>query len=85
MSFGVNNAWTNPTVSSVTVEEITTMTKAAISVAQDPEGNIYFVESSARLPGLDRIPAGSTGLAGDADPSITRVDPNPPQRLRRHY
>jgi hypothetical protein len=78
MSFGVNNAWTNPTVSSVTVEEITTMTKAAISVAQDPEGNIYFVEGSSGLPGLYRIPAGSSGLAGDTDPSITRVDPNLP-------
>jgi sugar lactone lactonase YvrE len=78
MSFGVNNAWTNPTVGSVTVEQITTMTKPAISVAQDPEGNIYFVENSGGLPGLYRIPAGSSGLAGDNDPSITRVDPNLP-------
>lgn len=79
MSLGVNNAWTNPTSSNVvTVEQISQMTKRPISVAQDPEGNVYFVEDSGGLSGLYRIPAGASLLAGDNDPSITRVDPNLP-------
>lgn len=78
MSFAVAGAWATPTVSSVSVEQVTTMTKQAISLAQDPEGNIYFVEASKGLSGLYRIPAGSNGLASDTDPSITRVDPNLP-------
>ncbi|SPE24002.1 membrane hypothetical protein [Candidatus Sulfotelmatomonas gaucii] len=78
MSLGVNNAWTNPTHGNVTVEEISAMTKRPISVAQDPAGNIYFVEDSGGLSGLYRIPAGASLLAGDNDASITRVDPNLP-------
>jgi hypothetical protein len=78
MSLGVNNAWTNPTVGSVTVEQLSAMTKRPISVAQDPEGNVYFVEDSGGLSGLYRIPSGASLLSGDNDPSITRVDPNLP-------
>ena len=78
-SLGINNAWTNPTSSNnVVVEQVSTMTKRPISVAQDPEGNVYFVEDSGGLSGLYRVPAGSSELASDADPSITRVDPNLP-------
>jgi sugar lactone lactonase YvrE len=78
-SLGINNAWTSPTSSgNVTVEQVSTMTKRPISVAQDPEGNVYFVEDSGGLPGLYRVPAGSSELASDTDPSITRVDPNLP-------
>jgi sugar lactone lactonase YvrE len=78
MSLGVNSAWTSPTVGNVTVEQISQMTKRPISVAQDPEGNVYFVEDSGGLPGLYRIPSGASLLAGDNDASITRVDPNLP-------
>jgi hypothetical protein len=78
-SLGINNAWTAPASSgNVVVEQVSTMTKRPISVAQDPEGNVYFVEDSGGLPGLYRVPAGSSELASDADPSITRVDPNLP-------
>ena len=48
MSMGVNNAWSNPTVSSVTVEQISAMSARPVSVAQDPEGNVYFVEDPPR-------------------------------------
>lgn len=79
MSLGVTGAWTNPVSSgNVVVEQLSTMTKRPISVAQDPEGNVYFVEDSGGLPGLYRVPAGSNELAADTDPSITRVDPNLP-------
>lgn len=78
MSMAVNNAWTAPTHGNVTVEQLSALTKRPISVAQDPEGNIYFVEDSGGLPGLYRIPAGSNELAGDNDATITRVDPNLP-------
>jgi len=77
MSLAVNNAWSNPTAGSVTTEQISAMSARPISVAQDPEGNVYFVEDSSGLSGLYRIPAGSQ-LAGDSDASITRVDPGLP-------
>jgi hypothetical protein len=78
-SLGVNNGWSNPVASNnVLVEQLSTMTKRPISVAQDPQGNVYFVEDSGGLPGLYRVPAGSSELAADTDPSITRVDPNLP-------
>lgn len=78
MSLAVNNAWTSPTAGNVTVEQISAMTKRPISVAQDPEGNVYFVEDSGGLSGLYQIPAGSSLLAGDNAAGITRVDPNLP-------
>jgi hypothetical protein len=78
-SLGVNNAWTNPTAGAVTAEAINTMTARPISVAQDPEGNIYFVEEpgqSNALPGVYEIPAGTPELSSDA--GLARVDPNLP-------
>ncbi len=46
------------------------------SLAVDPTGNIFFVEDSGGIKGAYMIPAGETGVASDADPSIVRVDPN---------
>ena len=75
-SLAVSNAWSNPTAGAITAEPINTMTKRPISVAQDPEGNIYFVEDSGGLSGLYEIPAGTPELS--ADTGLARVDPNLP-------
>jgi hypothetical protein len=78
-SLGVNGAWANPTAGAITTEEIAGMTARPISIAQDPEGNIYAVEdysASSYLPGVIEIPAGSSGLASDA--GLVRVDPDLP-------
>jgi hypothetical protein len=72
-NLGVNNAWTSPTVNTVTSEPISSMKKRPISVAQDPEGNIYFVEDSGGFPGVYEIPTGSSELADET--GLTRVDP----------
>jgi hypothetical protein len=81
----VTGAWSNPTVpqnSSSTAEIISGMTKRPISVAQDPEGNVYFVEDSGGLSGVYQIPASviAAGTAGalTSDAGLTRVDPNLP-------
>lgn len=78
-SMNITGAWSNPSVvqdSSSTTEIISGMTKRPISIATDPEGNIYFVEDSNGLPGVHEIPAGTTGLTSDS--GLTRVDPNLP-------
>lgn len=78
-SLTVNNAWNNPTAGPVASEPINTMAVRPISVAQDPEGNIYFVEEptqSKALPGVYEIPAGTPELSSDS--GLPRVDPNLP-------
>ena len=84
-SINVTGAWNNPTVpaaSSSTSEIISGMTKRPISIAQDPEGNVYFVEDSGGLSGVYQIPASvvAAGTAGalTSDSGLTRVDPNLP-------
>jgi hypothetical protein len=90
-SMQVQGAWSNPTVpqnSSSTFEILSAMTKRPISLAVDPENNIYFVEDSGGLPGVYQIPASyytagqAAGTAGvtatDTSPGIVRVDPNLP-------
>ena len=72
----VTGAWSNPKAGSGASMIITQMTKRPISIATDPEGNIYFVEDSNGLPGVYEIPAGTTGLTSDT--GLTRVDPNLP-------
>lgn len=71
----VNGAWNNPTVGSVTML-LKSLKKRPISVAVDPEGNIYFVEDSNGVAGVLEIPAGTTGLADES--TLSRVDPNLP-------
>ncbi len=75
-SLAVNGAWSNPKVNTVTNEPIGSMKKRPISVAQDPEGNIYFVEDSGGYPGVLEIPAGASNLADET--TLSRVDPNLP-------
>jgi hypothetical protein len=78
-SISVNNAWTNPTAGPITTEPINTMAGRPISVAQDPEGNIYFVEdpgNGGSLPGVYEIAAGTPELSTDA--GLPRVDPSLP-------
>jgi hypothetical protein len=77
-SANVKGGWTNPSWNGLATIIIDGLTKRANSVAQDPEGNVYFVEDSGGLSGLYEIPAGATGLTSDADPRIVRVDPNLP-------
>jgi hypothetical protein len=76
-SLPVTGAWTNPVATQgAATMIINDMTAPPISIAQDPEGNIYFVEDytvKGFLPGLYEIPAGTTGLTSDA--GLTRVDP----------
>jgi sugar lactone lactonase YvrE len=72
----VTGAWASPVAASTVTNPISAMTKRPNSVAQDPEGNIYFVEDSGGLSGVYEIPAGTTGLGSDA--GLTRVDPNLP-------
>jgi hypothetical protein len=87
----VNGAWSTPTVAGWNWVPIQGMTARPISVAQDPEGNVYFVEdygSTPTLPGVLEIPAStksgqlvptkSGGVTIYPDASLTRVDPNLP-------
>jgi hypothetical protein len=75
-SLSVNGAWANPTAGPITSEAINTMAKRPISVAQDPESNIYFVEDTGGVAGLSEIPAGTAELS--ADTGLPRVDPTLP-------
>lgn len=84
-SMNVQGAWSNPSVAkagSSTSEIISGMTKRPISIAVDPEGNVYFVEDSNGLAGVYQIPAsvvaGGTAAALTSDAGLTRVDPNLP-------
>lgn len=74
-SLQVNGAWNTPTVGTVTML-LDSLKKRPISVAQDPEGNVYFVEDSNGAAGLYEIPSGTTGLADES--TLSRVDPNLP-------
>jgi len=59
-SMSVTGAWSNPSVvksGSSTAGIIASMVKRPVSIAVDPEGNIYFVEDSGGLPGVYQIPA----------------------------
>jgi sugar lactone lactonase YvrE len=78
ISVPITGGWSNPVASTNTTLIIQGMTKRPNSVAQDPAGNVFFVEDSGGLSGLYEVPAGATGLASDADPRVTRVDPNLP-------
>ncbi|MGA2570802.1 MAG: hypothetical protein ABSF23_09805 [Terracidiphilus sp.] len=78
-SLAVNSAWTNPKPNTVTWEPITGLTKRSISVAQDPEGNIYFVEDSGGPSGVLEVPATVTNAKQlQSDSGLTRVDPSLP-------
>jgi len=76
-SIAVTGAWTAPVAGAVT-SIITGLQGAAISIAEDPAGNIYFVEQGkSALSGVYKIPAGQTGLTSDS--GLKPIDPNLPQ------
>jgi len=75
-SIAVTGAWTAPVAGTVT-QIITGLQGTAISIAEDPAGNIYFVEQGkGALVGVYEIPAGKTGLTSDS--GLKRIDPNLP-------
>lgn len=79
-SLPVTGGWANPAaVPNAATMIINGMEAPPVSIAQDPEGNIFFVEDytvKPTLPGVYEIPAGTTGLTTDA--GLTRIDPNLP-------
>jgi len=77
-SLAINPPWTSPTVEGFNWIPIAGLTARAISVAQDPEGNIYFVEDSSGLPGVLEVPASATNGQYTSDANLPRVDPNLP-------
>lgn len=74
-SIPVTGAWTAPVAGTATTI-ITGLQGPAISIAEDPTGNIYFVEQSG-LPGVYEIPVTQT-LPLTSDSGLTRIDPNLP-------
>jgi hypothetical protein len=63
----VNGAWTNPTAAGVNWVPATSLSERPISIAQDPQGNAYFVEdytctncNNSIVPGVLEIPAATT-------------------------
>lgn len=76
----VTGAWSTPTVAGWNWIPITGLSARAISIAQDPEGNVFFVEdgSSGGLPGVLEIPASTTNGQYTSDKGLARVDPNLP-------
>jgi|GEM_PF-1502669 len=80
----VNGAWANPTTKGWSRVPAIGLKARPNSVAQDPEGNIYFVEDSGGDPGVLEIPATATNeqyqstKTTDAEATMTRVDPNLP-------
>jgi hypothetical protein len=79
MDLAVNGAWSDPTPNTVLSEPVSNISARPVSVAVDPEGDIFFVEdygSNKALPGVLEVPAGTTGLTSDS--GLARVDPNLP-------
>jgi sugar lactone lactonase YvrE len=84
----VTGAWANPVaVANSATELISGLKGRPISIAVDPEGNVYFTEdytngSASYNEGVFEIPAGETGLTAPSgqypETSLPRVDPNLP-------
>jgi hypothetical protein len=74
----VTGAWSNPKVAGWNWIPITGLTARPIAIAQDPEGNVYFVEDSGGLPGVLEVPASTTNGKYTTDTGLPRVDPNLP-------
>ena len=77
-SLAVNGSWVNPTVNGFNWIPVNGLTARAISVAQDAEGNAYFVEDSGGLPGVHEVPASTASGQYTSDAGLPRVDPNLP-------
>jgi sugar lactone lactonase YvrE len=92
LSLAVSGGWSNPKPAGWNWAPVagTDLTARPIAVAQDPEGNVYFVEDSGGLPGVYEIPASATNGQYTSDcptpktapftgsSCLTRVDPNLP-------
>jgi len=77
VSIPVTGAWTAPVTGTPTTI-VSGMAGAAISIAEDPSGNTYFVENgTGALSGAYEISAGQTGLTSDS--GLARIDPSLPQ------
>ncbi len=77
VSIPVTGAWTAPVAMTPTTI-VSGMSGAAISIAEDPSGNTYFVENgTGALSGAYEIPAGQTGLTSDS--GLARIDPSLPK------
>ncbi len=80
----VSGAWSNPKTAGWDWVPAIGLTKRPNSVAQDPEGNVYFVEDSGGAAGVLEIPATATNeqyqstKTTAAEATMTRVDPNLP-------
>lgn len=73
----VTGAWTAPVAMTPTTI-VSGMSGAAISIAEDPSGNTYFVENgTGALSGAYEVPAGQTGLTSDS--GLARIDPSLPK------
>ncbi len=71
----VTGAWSSPKVGDWIAVPVQGLSARPISIALDPEGNIYWVEDSGGLPGVLEIPVGTTSAK---DAGLPRVDPNLP-------
>jgi hypothetical protein len=82
-SLSVTGAWASPKAGPITSEPITGMSARPISVAQDPAGNIYFVEEPGQthaLPGVYEIPESvlAAGTAGELTTDCPTPATGPP-------
>ncbi|HVN93627.1 MAG TPA: hypothetical protein VMT38_08025 [Terracidiphilus sp.] len=74
----VTGAWSNPKVAGWNWVPATGLSARPISIAQDPEGNVFFVEDSGGLAGVLEIPGTATNGQFTSDKGLARVDPNLP-------
>jgi hypothetical protein len=80
----VSGAWSNPKTAGWNWVPAIGLTARPNSVAQDPEGNIYFVEDTGGVAGVLEIPSTATNeqyqstKTTAAEATMARVDPNLP-------
>ncbi len=70
----VTGAWSSPTVAGWNWAPAAGFAARPISIAQDPEGNVYFVEDGG-TPGVLEIPGTATNGEFASDAGLARVDP----------
>ena len=73
----VTGAWSNPKPAGWNWAPAAGFSARPISIAQDPEGNVYFVEDGG-TPGVLEIPGTATNGQYTSDTGLARVDPNLP-------
>jgi len=77
-SLAVSGGWSNPQPAGWNWAPASDFSARPISIAQDPEGNVYFVEDSGGLLGVYEIPASTTNGQYTSDKGLSRVDPDLP-------